>query len=163
MLAMSAPRRQSPVLHLTCPPQTDMLHLIRKIVATVSREVGFSPEDASLIEISVDEACTNVIRHAYGDLCAGAPGARTEDPLLRLEICPDCDRLAISVIDRGASAPDGRFRSVSSLEEYIAQPHPRGLGYYIITKFMDEVAYDSPPGRGTVLSMVKYLHQPSAA
>jgi len=151
----------SPVLDLVCPPRTDMLHLIRNVVATVSRTIGFSPEDTSLIEISVDEACTNVIRHAYGNLAKNAPTTKLEEAILKVEIRPTAKGLVISVIDHGTAPRDGWFRSVTSIEQYIAHPELKGLGCFIIHHFMDEVAYNTPPGLGTVLSMVKYLHQPN--
>jgi anti-sigma regulatory factor (Ser/Thr protein kinase) len=145
-----------PILELICPPQTDMLRLIRSVVATVSGELGFSPEETSFIELSVDEACTNVIFHAYGDAAADdAP-----IPELRVQLCPASDRLVISVIDEGTGFQPNRMRGVSCVEEYASQPQPKGLGLYIIGRFMDEVAYDSPSGLGTVLSMVKYLRRP---
>jgi len=146
--------RRVPVLDLICPPQTDMLRLIRSVVATVSQELGFSAEEAGLIELAVDEACTNVIVHAYGEM----DEARKAESVLRVQIRAASDRLAIQVIDTGSGLPEGR-RGVDSLEEYTARPRPSGLGSFIITHFMDEVAYDSPEGSGsgTVLSMVKYL------
>jgi anti-sigma regulatory factor (Ser/Thr protein kinase) len=144
------------VLELICPPQTDMLRLIRSVVTVVSTELGFSPEEASLIELSVDEACTNVIFHAYGE---AAPPSSPE-PELRVQIRPAPDRLAICVIDEGTGLCEGSPRGVSCVEEYASQQEPKGLGSYIIARFMDEVVYDSPPGAGTVLTMVKYLHKP---
>jgi anti-sigma regulatory factor (Ser/Thr protein kinase) len=149
------------VLDLICPPQTDVLHLIRGVVVSVSREIGFPPDDASQIELSVDEACTNVIRHAYGDTASEPSRSRLEQAVLRVQIRPAADRLAIRVIDRGRGLPRTRPPGVVSLEEYLSQPEPKGLGLFIIGKFMDEVVYDSPPGSGTVLSMVKYLRPPS--
>jgi len=145
----------APILDLVCPPRTDMLRLIRSVVATVSRELGFAPDETSMIEISVDEACTNVIRHAYGD-------EKPEDPqriVIRVQIRPGPDHLVIRVIDHGSGTPGGEPKGISSIEEYSSQTRPKGLGSYIISQFMDEVAYDSPPGAGTVLSMVKYLHR----
>jgi len=144
------------VLDLRCPPQTDVLHLIRGVVVTVSREIGFAPDDTSLIELSVDEACTNVIRHAYGE----TPDALSASAFLRVQLCPAADRLAIRVIDRGAGLPRASLKGVGSIEEYASQPEPRGLGLFIIGQFMDEVACESPPGSGTVLFMVKYLRPP---
>jgi len=145
----------TPVLELICPPQTNMLALIRSVVATVAREVGFPPDEIGLIELSVDEACTNVIQHAYRE--EGKTGLKP--PELRVEIRPAGDHVAICVIDEGAGLATDSPRGVSCVEEYASKPEPKGLGSYIIARFMDEVVYGSPPGSGTVLSMVKYRHQ----
>lgn len=149
---MAKPLKRQPVLDLICPPQTDMLRLIRSVVALISHELGFSVEEAGQIEIAVDEACTNVICHAYGEINQN----QVEEMCLRVQIRAAPDRLAIRVIDSGAGIPDGQARGVSSIEEYSAKKRPSGLGSFIISHFMDEVAYDSPEGAGTVLSMVKY-------
>jgi anti-sigma regulatory factor (Ser/Thr protein kinase) len=132
-----------------------MLRLIRSVVTTVSYELGFSPDEASLIELAVDEACTNVIHHAYDESAV----TRTAAPEMRVQIRPAPDRLAVRIIDEGVGLPHTGALGVSGIEEYASQPEPKGLGSYIIAQFMDEVVYDSPPGSGTVLSMVKYLHR----
>jgi len=137
-----------------------MLHLIRNVVASVSRTMGFSPEDTSLIEISVDEACTNVIRHAYGDLTRNAAATAGEEPILRVTLQPAPEGLAISIHYSGSPPPNNHGRGVSSIEEYLSRSDRHGLGSYIINHFMDEVAYKTPQGRGTILSMVKYLQPP---
>jgi anti-sigma regulatory factor (Ser/Thr protein kinase) len=147
------PQSQSTTLELVCPSCTDILQLVRSVVATVCREIGFSPDDATLIEVSVDEACTNVVRHAYDD----PPEAGPDEAVLRVQVQPGADRLAIRVIDAGTGVPPEGFQSVSSPEEYMALAKPSGLGLFIINRFMDEVALESPTGSGTVLSMVKYL------
>ena len=150
---------RTPLLELVCPPQTDMLRLIRSVVTTVAAELGFPSEETSQIELSVDEACTNVIRHAYAEVGpAGVPA-----PELRVEIRPGPDYLMVRVIDEGSGLPPEGSRGVSCIEEYAEQEKPKGLGSFIITHFMDEVSYDSPPGMGTVLSMVKYLRRSQQA
>lgn len=146
------------VVNLTCPAQTDMLSLIRAIVVVVSKQMGFPPDEVSLIEMAVDEACTNVIRHAYVD--DGV--SRRRKPVLRVQIRPARDRLTIHVIDRGKGFTSESWHGVSSIEKYVAQPKPEGLGSYVIGRFMDEVAYGSRRGSGTVLRMVKYLNRPPA-
>ncbi len=152
---MECTERQIAALDLVCSPRTEVLNLIRNVVTTVSREAGFGPDDTSQIEISVDEACTNVIRHAYTGYPKGA-----DDPgqvALRVQICPMADRMAITVIDQGRRTSCEAFRGIASLEEYIAQPQAHhGLGSYIISRFMDKVEYHSSPETGTVLVMVKY-------
>jgi len=156
---MDAGSHRMPVLELICPPQTEMLSLIRNVVATVARERGFSSDEVNLIESAVDEACTNVICHAYREVAR----PRGEMPQLSVQIRPASDHLAIRIIDEGIGLPSEGPRSISCLEEYTSQPEPKGLGLYIISQFMDEVVYDSPPGSGTVLSMVKYLRRPDSS
>jgi len=47
---------------LKIPSQSDNLAIIRDVVAKVASRVGFDTDEASKIELAVDEACTNVIK-----------------------------------------------------------------------------------------------------
>jgi serine/threonine-protein kinase RsbW len=140
-----------PVLDLACPPRTEMLRLIRQVVLAASNEAGFPPDEVGEIEISVDEACTNVIQHAY-------TGDETS-PTLHLNIRLAPDHVAIHITDTGTGLPSDRPGDELDLEEYVARAEPHGLGLLIIDQFMDEVSYDSAGDRGTILSMVKYLRR----
>ena len=50
---------------LKIPSQTDNLEIIREFVGRVASKVGFNEDDLNKIELAVDEACANVIKHAY--------------------------------------------------------------------------------------------------
>ena len=52
---------------LRIPSQTDNLELIRGFIGKVAEKVGFGEADVGKIELCCDEACTNVIKHAYKD------------------------------------------------------------------------------------------------
>jgi serine/threonine-protein kinase RsbW len=143
-----------PVLDLSCPPRTGMLRFIRRIVSAVSREAGFPDDATAQIELAVDEACTNVIEHAYGDR---SDAGHT----LHLTIGLGAEHMTIRVVDSGDGLPEDRLSGVRSIEEYVDRSPPRGLGSYIIEQFMDEVQCDTSRGQGTVLSMVKYFESQS--
>ena len=153
-MSADKPPPHGPILELVCPPRTDMLSLIRRVVAATAQETGFSPEEAHSIAMCVDEACANVIRHAYG--ARAGPGGEAGE--IRIQVCPGDDCLAIRVIDSGRGLPAAGACGVSSIEEYARRARPCGLGTYIIGRFMDKVTYDSPIESGTILSMVKYRH-----
>ncbi len=99
------------------------------------------------IVLAIDEACSNVIRHAY----AGAPG-RPIDVLLRVDVRPE-PRLEVTVKDEGERRPD--------LAKIAARPlgrcEPGGYGSQFICAIMDEVEYDVSAPVGTTLRMVKRL------
>jgi sigma-B regulation protein RsbU (phosphoserine phosphatase) len=46
--------------------QASRLKLVRECVRTAARQCGFDDETARDIQLAVDEACQNVILHAYG-------------------------------------------------------------------------------------------------
>jgi serine/threonine-protein kinase RsbW len=132
---------------LKLPSQTDNLELIRNFVSAVARKVGFKDDDVSKIELSVDEACTNVIEHAHHR------DARQD---LDVAIKIDIEKFMIVVTDRGKGF---RFKDVKApdMNTYLAELRVGGLGIYLMKTLMDEVEYHSSPGRKNEVRMVKYL------
>jgi serine/threonine-protein kinase RsbW len=51
--------------HLTIESRTERLIEVRDFVSTAAREFGFTDEEVSKIALAIDEACTNIIKHAY--------------------------------------------------------------------------------------------------
>ena len=52
--------------NLQVPSSTENLALIREFVTSIGRQAALSDEDLTNLELAVDEACANVIEHAYG-------------------------------------------------------------------------------------------------
>lgn len=157
------------VIEVTAPVQTHALGIVRSLFVALATHAGFPPEDVDKIELAVDEACTNVVRHAYKHLGVSPdlpPDQRREPPpgtecTLRLHTVIHPDYMRISIIDHGIGlhrTPPG----VNSIAEYLDRKGQGGLGNYIIKNFMDEVKYEFPDDAGTILTMTKYL-SPSAS
>ena len=47
------------------PSKTDNLEVIREFINSVAQKGGFDEEISDQIALAVDEACTNVIKHAH--------------------------------------------------------------------------------------------------
>jgi len=141
------------------------LRIIRTFVETVARQMGFDEENVAQIEMAVDEACSNVLLHAYpkqeGQETEVIDPPETEAPadvIVRLIV--DSRGLAISIIDRGIGDIDGPHDGIQSIEEYCdLEGDYHGLGTYIIRSFMDEVEYHFPQEKGTVVRMRKFLNR----
>lgn len=103
----------------------------------------FTEKQRMLMVLGVDEACTNIIRHAYG-LRAGQPIAFCLEGLRR------CVRVRLR--DYGAQAPLNEMRGRA--HDRIA---PGGLGLHLIKAAFDQVDYILKP-RGTELVLTKNLH-----
>ncbi len=132
---------------LKIPGQTDNLELIRLFVATVADKAGFVADDVSKIELAVDEACANVIKHAYS--------RETKEPIdIVIEI--DYKKLAIIITDHGKGF-DVKKISKQDVKDYIAEMRVGGLGIYLMKALMDEVEFNSQPGLKTQVKMVKYF------
>lgn len=132
---------------LRIPSQTDNLEIIRDFVSKVAKKVGFDEEDLNKIELAVDEACTNVIEHAY---------QHDESKDIDIAIKMDYQKFTVVVTDRGKSF-NAREVELPDMENYLAELRVGGLGIYLIKTLMDEVDYQSTPDGKNEVRMVKYF------
>ncbi len=132
------------VLTLRVTAKANRLRLVRNAVKETSLFCGFSEEDTRDIVLAVDEACQNVIRHAYGSEGEGdiSIGIRRRPDAMIIVIRDFADPVDISKI------------KPRDLEEL----RPGGLGTHLIREVMDEVDFLPPPiDGGNLLRLVKKL------
>ncbi len=55
---------KGPVI-LDVPADPPAMFIVRELVGRISSRIGFEDEETDKLVLAVDEACTNVIRHAY--------------------------------------------------------------------------------------------------
>jgi serine/threonine-protein kinase RsbW len=141
-------------LSKTIESRTDNLLEVREFVLRASREFGFSEEEASKIVLAVDEACTNVIKHAY----QFAPDRKIE-----IVIRPVKDSMQITVIDDGTSF-NPSIAKLPDLKQHLSHYRRGGLGIYLMRTLMDKVEYKYAPGKRNEVRLTKYLtaSEPSA-
>jgi anti-sigma regulatory factor (Ser/Thr protein kinase) len=123
------------------------LPVVRAAVDKVCRQAGFDDETSGAVVLSVDEALTNVIRHAY----KGASGRPID---LEIELLAGDARhgVAIRLRDYGQWVDPSTIKS-RDLEDV----RPGGLGVHIMKECMDSVSFEPADGGGTLLTMVKML------
>jgi serine/threonine-protein kinase RsbW len=134
---------------LDVPSTTENLALIREFVTRVAAQAGLNEVEVGQLELAVDEACANVIEHAYGD-------DKTKQVMVRAVF--DEDTLRIHVIDTGKGFDPTQVPE-QELKELIAKRKTGGLGMRLIKTLMDEVHYDIEPGKRNELRMVKKLRK----
>ena len=132
------------VMTLRVPAAADRLKLIRRSIEEATRLIGAGEEEACDIVLAVDEACQNIVRHAYG-------GRGDGDIAIELRRLPDCLVLLLrdfaDPIDTGQVKP----RPLDELR-------PGGLGTHFMREVMDEVKFlPTPFGGGNLLRMVKRI------
>jgi anti-anti-sigma factor len=118
--------------------------MITQFVAE-SAEAALLDDDAiAHCQLAVDEACTNVIEHAY-----------EHDPELTFEVICTIEpgTLTIKVLDEGkefdpTAAPPPQF------SDNLDDIRPGGVGIHLIKKLMDDVRYEYVDDRNS-LTMVK--------
>ena len=133
---------------LRIPSQTDNLGMIREFVSKVADKVGFDEDDIGKIELACDEACTNIIKHAY----AQKNGNQTLDVLIKVEF----DKFILVVTDHGKGFDPQKIKT-PHMEQYLAEFKVGGLGIYLMKTLMDEVDYNIQPGVQNQVRMVKYF------
>jgi len=118
---------------------------IRKFVFHAASDAGFDEKEIYAVELAVDEACSNIIEHAYGGEGKGDIECTCNDIKGGLEIILKDDG---KPFDPGAvSQPDFSVE----LEEI----KPRGAGLFLIHNMMDDVDFEFSQKEGNVLRMVK--------
>jgi serine/threonine-protein kinase RsbW len=136
-------------LNLTIQSQTDNLMLVRDFVSDAARNFGFSDEEISKIALAVDEACTNIIKHAYNF-------DPTKD--IMISIVTNGGKFVVMIRDKGKWFNPENI-PMPNMHEYLTQFKVGGLGMYLMKKLMDEVEYNIQPGVKNEVKLVKYLHR----
>jgi len=138
-------------MELRSNPET--LCVVRNTLAELAQTLGFPEAECRAIVLAVDEALTNIIRHAYQ--------GRTEQPIeatfRRIQVARDGRQqsaLEIVLEDRGRTV-DREKLCGRKLEDV----RPGGLGLHFIRESMDTVEFRRKWGRNQV-RMVKVLHAP---
>ena len=132
---------------LKIPSQSDNLSIIRDVVAKVASRVGFDTDEASKIELAVDEACTNVIKHAY---------ANNSNQMIEVSIKIDQKKLIIIVADKGKGFNPDEIK-LPDLNKSIKEGRKGGLGLCLIKTLMDKVEFEIKPGLKNQVKMIKYI------
>jgi len=118
------------------------LAAVRIFVRQFLKAEGLADLESEALVLGVDEACSNIIRHAY---------AGSDPQLISLTCERLADRLCFYLRDFGAPVDPAQF-SRRPLE----QVAPGGLGLYLIEHIFDEVVY-TPQSPGTEILLVKRL------
>lgn len=126
---------------------TNNLSLIRQFVQSTAEEFGINKEVAGKLILSVDEACTNIIKHAYTH--------STEGEII-VDIFLKQSSVVVKITDSGINFnPDSV--PPPNIQEFVKQRRHGGLGMFLMKKLMDEVSYDTlSKGRNRV-KLVKYI------
>lgn len=124
----------------------ESLSVISDFVAETTKQLGVDLPTISRVQLAVDEACTNIIKHAYSE----QKGVIT----LTCELVDD--DLIITIRDRGKPF-DPSSIPLPDLEADLNGRRVGGLGIYFMRKLMDEVSYNFDPERGNELTMRKRL------
>ena len=137
-----APERAPGEVRLTLPARPENVPVIRHVLGAFAEALRLPKPVVEDARLAVTEACTNVVRHAYGH---GRTGA------VEVMMWPDGDRLHVSVTDHGRGigpSPDTRGP---------------GLGLPLIAAITDTLEIDHGPHPGSRVAMSFAARPPEAA
>lgn len=127
------------------PGEYKSLAIISNFIVDQASRASFSPRDIYAIQTAVDEACSNIIDHAY-----------SAEDLGFIEVNVDIldSAIKITITDDGLPFnPDEVPKP--DLHNPLENRKERGLGVYFMRELMDEVSFDFSNKRLNTLVMIK--------
>jgi len=103
------------------------LPVVRGAVGALTAAIGWNEAECRAVVLAIDEAITNIIRHAYQG---------RSDGLIELECRESADGLEFTVLDNGEPPDPSRICAREA-----GADKPGGLGTHIIRDVMDSVSY----------------------
>lgn len=134
---------------LTVENKIEYLPRISEFIDQTMKQLGIQKsKDIYAIQLSIAEAYTNVIQHAYSNLSEG-------QIVIRCMLSNKGDQFVVHIIDWGKSF-DPTIVQKPDTESNLNKRKEGGLGIFLIKKLMDDVKYTSIRNTNKLV-MVKYL------
>lgn len=127
--------------------RTENLSAIRDFIASAARAVDIKEDTVENIMLAVDEACSNIIKHAY---------KLDPEGEINIELDFSDGKFTVTIQDKGISfEPD--LIPEPDLQKYYRQRRVGGLGMYLMKSLMDDVQYISVPGKYNRVLLTKNI------
>jgi len=132
---------------ITLPNKLDYLDIAQLFVHETAKKIGFSGNSLNNIDIAIEEAVSNVMKHTYD-----AEENRTFDLI--------CERLhnGIKIVIKEMGLPfDPSNVKKYQLSDKLEEASSSGLGLFLISKVMDDYSFHNLGINGKEMHMTKYL------
>lgn len=116
---------------MTVQASTEHLAEVRNFVAKHASNFGFKKQDVADIRLAVDEAYTNIIKHAY---------KHDDSKWVDIELGYNSNEFWVSLLDSGDTFDPSSYTK-PDVERQIKEKRRGGVGVYLIKKLMDDVEY----------------------
>ena len=127
--------------------KTEKLIVVREFISETARLYGFPNDEIGKIALAVDEACTNIIKHAY----QYAP-----DKEINIEIHTTDSSFEVIITHTGVLF-DPKSIKPPDMHDYIVHPRRGGLGMHLMRLLMDKVEYRILPENICEVHLVKKM------
>jgi serine/threonine-protein kinase RsbW len=130
-------RKKNKTSELRVQSKTENLSEIRDFVSVNALDAGIPEATVEKIILAVDEACTNIIKHAY---------QHSPDGKIIIKVEYDKEKFTVTIIDYGNSFDPDKV-PLPDLQKYYREHRVGGLGMYLMKSLMDDVTYTTVPGK----------------
>jgi len=127
------------LVSLTFCSRTSRLKLLRCVVRDAADMIGLDEQATDAVVLAVNEACANIIQHAY---------RMDQNGRIDVTLIQEQGALVIQLRD---------YAHKVDVKKDLDDVRPGGLGVHLIDSLMDECGFIDPPeGIGNLLQMKKY-------
>jgi anti-sigma regulatory factor (Ser/Thr protein kinase) len=126
---------------IVIPSEARHLKTVRSVLESMANMYGYSEKDIHAIELATNEACANIIEHAYKN---------EPNHLIYIKICCDSEKYQIELTDNGMKVNPQKIKP-----RKLKDIRPGGLGVHFIRSLMDKVKYDKDYRDGNRLILIK--------
>lgn len=127
--------------------RTENLIKIREFISNTAKSCGFDDDEVNKITLAVDEACTNIIKHAYKG---------RSDGIIKILLTMNKKNFKINIIDFGEPFNPQLF-SITDVRSRIKNYTKGGLGMFLIRTLMDKVEYKINKNKRNQVTLIKYI------
>jgi serine/threonine-protein kinase RsbW len=118
---------------------------IADFVNQAAIQAGLDDKACYAVQMAVDEACTNIIEHAYGG---------EGDGKIQLNCRVQAEGLQVTIFDQGVPFNPEQVPELDT-KAPITERNRRGMGLFFMHKLMDRVEYKFNTSKGNQLILFK--------
>ena len=130
------------------PSHPKYLSIVREVTVKMAELSGMAESAIEDVKLAVDEACSNVIKHAY-------KGVLNQKIILRFKT--SSKGFEVIIDDNGI-----KVLPESLVGRDLEDIRPGGLGIHFIKKVFDIFAFDEKKKKGNRLRLLKYINPKDA-
>lgn len=124
---------------------TENLSIIRDFIQDTASASGFGRDAVDKIILAVDEASTNIIKHAY---------KYNPEKEIEIKVTLSSGKFTIEIIDSGNSFDPDSVHD-PDIRKYFKERKVGGLGIFLMKKLMDDVKYDTLKNHRNKVTLIK--------
>jgi len=136
-------------LSFTITSKNECLPFIKEISHSIMRLYGLNYDDTKKMQLAIEEASINSVRHAYG------PG---EDGVIEMTFNLEDNKFSVVIKDYGKGIDPDRLK-VYDVNDVDSIASVSGRGFFLMQAMMDEFEINSTPGMGTRIHISKHVRR----